>query len=221
MENITIADIEYIFNYYNDIIFKGALRPIPCRLSSAKRFLGQLRYRRRANLFGVISYDNFELAISLRNCTSREILEDTIIHEMIHYYILSNKLRDTSSHGKIFRKMMSDINKEFGRNITISHKSSTEDPSADVEIHQHYFCISKFKDGRTGITVVAKTKLLNLWHACRKYPEIVEYKWYVSTNPYFNRYRRSLTLKIYLITQEDVEKYVSSAVELTKSNLTY
>ena len=62
------------------------------------------------------------------------LLEDTIIHEMIHYHILSNQLQDTSAHGKLFRKMMDDINARFGRNVTISHKPTEEEREKDREI---------------------------------------------------------------------------------------
>lgn len=216
-----IATIEYIerkFNEFNALIFSGALAPLPIRLSSARTLLGQLRYKRRRTLWGGWKYEDFQLVITRRRDMPETLLEDTIIHEMIHYHILSNNLKDTSAHGRIFRSMMNDINARFKRNITISHRSSDEELSDDTEIRQHYLCISRLKDGRTTITVVAKNRLFSLWETPSKCPDIVDYRWYFSTNPFFNRYRRSLTLKLYLITPEQLATHLRDAHELVRED---
>lgn len=51
----------------------------------------------------------------------REI-DDTLVHEMIHQYIIQNGLKDTSTHGLIFKGFMRKINEVFPNevNITIS-----------------------------------------------------------------------------------------------------
>ena len=214
-----IATIDYIerkFSEFNHMIFEDKLKPLPFKLSCARTFLGQLRYRRKQGFWGKCKYDNFQLVISGRRDMAESLLEDTIIHEMIHYYILSNQLTDTSSHGKLFRQMMNDINARFKRSITISHRSSDEEWSDNTEIRKHYLCISQLKDDRRTITVVAKTRLLSLWDTPSKCPDIVNYKWYVSTNPFFNRYRRSLTLKLYLITPEQLATHLRDAQVLVR-----
>ena len=102
-----IATIDYLerkFDEFNHTIFEGRLKTLPLRLSSARTFLGQLRYRRKRRFWGGWKYDNFQLVISTAKEMNEQLLEDTIIHEMIHYYILSNQLQDTSAHGKLFRK---------------------------------------------------------------------------------------------------------------------
>ena len=85
------------------------MKPLPFRLSNARTFLGQLRYSRKRSFWGGWKYGNFQFVISAGKEMDERLLEDTIIHEMIHYHILSNQLQDTSAHGKLFRKMMDDI----------------------------------------------------------------------------------------------------------------
>jgi len=59
---------------------------------------------------GTWHYFGFVFRIStVIDLPEREV-EDTILHEMIHYYILSNQMQDTSAHGEIFMRMMKDIN---------------------------------------------------------------------------------------------------------------
>ena len=79
--------------------------------------------KRRPWLFwGDWQYSNFVLRINTRFDLPEELIQDTILHEMIHYYIAVNHLRDTSSHGRLFRQEMKRINNEANRHITISYK---------------------------------------------------------------------------------------------------
>lgn len=64
---------------------------------------------------------------------SEDEIEDTIIHEMIHYYIGYNQLEDTSAHGAIFQQVMNAINEKYGRHLSISHKSSKSQKEQAVD----------------------------------------------------------------------------------------
>ena len=105
-------------------MFGGAL-PLPViRVSKAKTYLGAVTYKRKRTWYGKVVISDFKLCISARYELSESLLEDTIIHEMIHYYILYNGLKDTSPHGKLFRQMMKAINEKFARHIAVSHRGA-------------------------------------------------------------------------------------------------
>ena len=215
-----IATIDYLerkFDEFNHTIFEGRLKTLPLRLSSARTFLGHLRYRRKRRFWGGWKYDNFQLVISTAKEMNEQMLEDTIIHEMIHYYILSNQLQDTSAHGKLFRKMMNEINTRFGRNVTISHKSTEEEMEQDCEIRSHLICVSRLVDGRIGITIAARTRVFMLWDEIARFDGVAECKWYYSNNPYFNRFRRSLKVKIYIVDNDELERQLADAVSLVRN----
>lgn len=210
----TLDYIESKFHEFNTLIFNGALKPLPLRLSSARTFLGQLRYRRRRKWLGGWVYEDFQLVISAHKDLEERLLEDTIIHEMIHYYILFNQLQDTTAHGKIFRQIRDDINKRFGRNVTISHKVSDEEMSRDTDRRKHLLCVSRFSDGRVGVTLAAESRVFMLWRALAAFPGIVECRWYVTYNSFFNRFRRSLKPKIYLVDKDELERNIFDATPL-------
>ena len=49
---------------------------------------------------------------------------DTMVHEMIHYYISWNKIKDNGSHGKVFMKIANEMNNKYSLNITIKKDAS-------------------------------------------------------------------------------------------------
>ena len=121
-----IPTIDYIqshFDAYNTRFFNGSLPPIPIKLSHARTFLGKVTFvKHRTWLFGPVRHENFVLRINARIDLPESLVQDTILHEMIHYYIAVNHLRDTSTHGRLFRQEMKRINAAGNRHITISYK---------------------------------------------------------------------------------------------------
>lgn len=125
----TIPYIQSRFDEFNARFFAGALPPVPIKLSNARTFLGKLTFtKRRKWLFGEWTYSNFVLRINTRFDLPEQLIEDTILHEMIHYYIAVNQLRDTSTHGHLFRREMARINAEGNRHITISYRLKNMPP---------------------------------------------------------------------------------------------
>lgn len=215
-----IATIEYIarkFEEYNRLCFGGQLTPPPFRLSRARRNLGQLSYVRRRKPDGTWYYSDFKLHISVRVDRPEDELDDTILHEMIHYWILCNQLQDTSPHGRLFIRKMNEINAAHNRRIVVSHKVSREEYDKDLEQRRHLICVSRLRDGRCGVTVAAKTRLFRLWNSMPLFPGLVECRWFVSADPFFNRFPRALTPKIYPLPAEELEAHLSDAVELVRT----
>lgn len=212
-----VATLDYIerkFDEFNKLIFNNSLPCPTFKLSSARTFLGQIRYTRKHKILSGWKYENFILTISNRISREESLLEDTIIHEMIHYYIFYNGIKDTSAHGIFFRKMMVDINERFNRNITITHRCSEEEKNQDTELRRHLLCISRLKDNRIGLTLACESNIFMLWEAILRFPEVLECNWYVTKNPYFNRFRRSIKPKIYLVDEKELELHIHDAIPL-------
>lgn len=214
-----IATLEYVeqkFNEFNELMFEGKLAKLPFKLSSARSFLGQIRCMRHKNPDGTWRYSDFQFIISTKIDLPESEVEDTIIHEMIHYYIFSNQMQDTGPHGQIFQRTMKEINMRFNRNISVVHKVTKEEEDQDVEVREHILCITRTRGNQMGITVVSKSKLATLWDAIPKFPRIAEAKWYVSRDPFFNRYPRVTTAKIYPIPRADLEAHMADLQPLEK-----
>ena len=214
------ATIDYIkqkFQEYNELCFEGKLKPLPFKLSSSRTMLGAISYMKEKNPDGTWHYYGFIFRISTLIDMPEKEIEDTIIHEMIHYYIFSNQMQDTSPHGEIFIRMMKDINVRFNRSITISHKTTKEEHDKDTEVRQHIICVSRMRNNQRGVTIATKSSLFKLWDEIPKFPNVVECSWYVTTDPFFNRFPRAASVKIYPIPAPDLEEHLSSAQPLVKT----
>lgn len=189
------------FNEFNNEIFAGGLPEIKLRTSRSRRTMGTLRYRKSASS-GKTTYSDFTLTVSSCLDLPENVIEDTLIHEMIHLYILVHRLEDTSAHGKVFKTLMDTINKRHNRNITISHRTTESESASDTARRHHYILLTKFRNGESYITVVSRTKIFETNRSLSSIKEIERWEWRYSTDPHFNRFPRSRSLKFYKMPPE-------------------
>lgn len=204
----TIPYIEQKFDEFNQLMFSGKLPKIPIELSNAKTFLGVCAYKKRRGWDGKkICYD-FKLRISTRIDLPEKEIEDTIIHEMIHYFIGYNQLQDTSAHGQLFRKMMNTINETYGRNITISHKLTQEqrEEIVDTKAHWRVVAIVSLHDGRCGVKVLPRVaqSILYYYNKMRSFSEIANIQLYLSNDIFFNRFPKSKALNFFIMDKSQI-----------------
>lgn len=190
------------FAEFNRRMFNDTLPEVDIRLSRARTFLGQLAYRRIRQKDGSVRYGDFVLKISNLIDREQKIIDDTILHEMIHLEILHGQQADTSAHGAIFRRRMAQINHDFGRHITIRHKVTESEHEADTRRRVHVIGKVMLRDGTRGLLVPAHTRiaLFRAMMAC--HPQVAAIEWITTTDPYFNRYPRTLSPKFYRIDNQ-------------------
>jgi len=213
-----IADITYIkrkFEEFNQQMFAGQLPEIPILLSDAKTFLGKCCFKKRKLENGKMEYYDFSLRINTRLDLPEREVEDTIIHEMIHYFIAYKNLEDATSHGPIFQHIMNSINEKYGRNLTISYKSSDEEKEALVDKKQHYHVVAVvvFNDGRSGIKVLPRIipRIVNYYNNISRQKEIAVVRLYMSNDVFFNRYPNSSALKVHYVDAEVIKEHLKGA----------
>lgn len=186
------ADIPFIekkFEEFNKLMFAGELPKLPIELSNAKTFLGQCVFKIRRLTNGKTEKYDFRLRINTRIDLPEQELEDTIIHEMIHFYIGINQLNDTSAHGQI----MDAINVRYGRHMTITHKVTKEqrEQAYDKRQHWHVVAIVEFKNDKTGIKVLPRIvpRILNYYNKIGAINSVSQIKLYMSNDIFFNRFQ--------------------------------
>lgn len=214
-----IPSIEYIerkFDEYNAQMFEGKLPKLPFKLSSARSALGMIRYVSVPQKDGTYRYDGFEFVISTRVDLPEREVEDTILHEMIHYYILSNQMQDTSAHGEIFHRIMRDINRRYNRAVTVTHRRTREEEDKDTEVREHLLCVTRMRTNRMYVTIANRSRLLQLWDDMPRQRDVAECRWYLTRDPYFNRYPRANTPKLYLIGYDELEAHLKGATRLLR-----
>lgn len=209
---------EYIqdqFNRFNNLIFAGKLPAVRIELSAAGTFLGRAEYRAIEDDFGiVIGHTDYVLRISTKYDIEEAEVQDTVIHEMIHLYIAFFNVRDDSAHGQVFRAIMKIINEKYGRNVIISHKCTEEEIEQDNTAKQHILCVTELNDWDHGITVCARSKVFQIIDELPKRFRFKSMKIYLSTDPYFNRYPKATTAKIFKISEDLFVQHMKGAIEM-------
>ena len=208
--------VEQKFDEYNTLIFGGLLPPVPIVMSNAKTYLGRCTHAVRKSLLGRVKNSNFKIHISKYYDLPETEVDDTIIHEMIHYYIAYNHIADTSSHGIVFRQKMNEVNDRFGRHLTITHKGSITERAVSTPGKWHVVALLEFHDGRIGFKVLPKVAA-----SIRYYMEHVSVsadvkrvRTVISREPVFDTYPASKALRVYFMEKEKLLTHVASAEEL-------
>lgn len=211
----TLQYVQDKFREYNQLYFKGSLPELPIELSDAKGFIGVCKYKKRRLEDGSIELYDFRLSINTRIDLPEEEIQDTIIHEMIHYFIGLNRLEDSSSHGPMFQHLMKTINEQYGRHITISHKGTKEEAeqAIDKRAKWHVIAVVSFFGGRKGIKVLPRVveRILAYNKGIAGGPGVERIDYFMSNDPFFNRFPNSAALNVYEVPQEDLDAHIVGA----------
>lgn len=197
----TIEFLENRFDVFNREIFGGELQKPEMRVVSAKSFMGQFKVVRSGTLIGGRT-ETCTITLSDRYDLEERILEDVLIHEMIHFLIHKRKVRDTSSHGRHFRSLMQEINARFGRNITVSHKFTKQQLDSDSAKAHSIVCLCRMTDGRQLVCRVAQSKVFEIHREFQNWDKVESEEWYWVYGCYFNRYSRVLSPRLFSVDSE-------------------
>ena len=199
-------------------MFAGKLPELPIELSDAKGFIGVCKYKKRRLEDGTIELYNFRLSINTRIDLPEEEIQDTIIHEMIHYFIGINRLEDSSSHGPMFQHLMKTINEKYGRHITISHKGTKEEAeqAVDKRAKWHVIAVVTYYGGRKGIKVLPRVieRILAYNKGVSTAPGVEQIDFFMSNDPFFNRFPNSAALNVYDLPNEDINMHLINSKQL-------
>ena len=214
-------DVEYVerkFAEFNRLCFDGKLPPIPVEITQAKSYLGKVVFRREKSFLGKTKHSDFRMLISNRRDLDASVVDDTILHEMIHYWILYNGIKDTSTHGEVFRRMMHDLNSRFGRKMTVSHRVTKEEMNNNQERKTNLVCVSRLVDGSYGITVAARTRIFSLWDGLEAWDLVERFQWVFTEHPFFGHYPRSMKTKLYRVSRRELETALRGAKLLQRDD---
>lgn len=113
---VTVEWMERWFETFNISYFDAQL-PLPVMaLSRARTRLGQMAFK-RVSRWGKVRLYDFKISMTTYYDMTDRQAKSVLLHEMIHYVIAYTGLRDTSSHGVVFRGMMDNLNRKYGWDI--------------------------------------------------------------------------------------------------------
>ena len=215
---VSIDFLKRNFDRFNKEIFKDQLPPITLAICNTRGkmgyFLTETLKDRRTGISSVQS-----LSIRLSSCFDlpEEEWEDVLIHEMMHYYIYTKNLKDSSPHGVLFKKLMNGINQHYGRHITISRKSEVKQTETTRSRRRiHIFAIIRFKDGEVGLKVLTRSedKLIAFRDALSRAPKVASVDFYVSNDAFFDDYPHSTSLRYHPINEAKLAPHMKETLRL-------
>lgn len=117
-------------------------------------------------------------------------IDSVLVHEMIHQYIYQARLKDTSSHGRLFRNFMSRINQLFPGelHISVSAKASVDLIPSGKRKGTHVFAIVVVKEQFYCCKVMksAVSWMHGTMKRMKTFGQITEWGWYTSDDNYFD-----------------------------------
>ena len=216
----TIQYVRERFDVFNRLMFNGRLPEVSFALSRSRSTLGQCVSRIDRHSDGRVEHSAFELRFSTCHDLEEPVLEDVIIHEMIHLFILCHGLVDTAPHGDIFKSVMNSLNAGFGRRISISHRADNGRPApapATAKKRWHVIAAIHFRSGKTGIKVLPRVvpRILDFHDAASRAADVLRVDLYLHDNPFFDRYPTSTAMRYHLLEQTVLEQNLAGAHRLT------
>lgn len=211
----TIKFIQERFDYFNALCFDGKLPKPRIGLNNRATSAGLTHYKKKKDIFGKTKFYDIWIEISTRLDLPQEEFDKTIVHEMIHYYILHNHLQDDSPHGRIFRTKMKELNDKFGLGIGIKFNAPDELMINTITTTRYIF-VGELKDDGIGMTVVSRTRIFELWDFFAKCDLFVRRRWYASNRAIFQKYPAAQKPKFYRIEADKMQEYLTGAVELER-----
>lgn len=214
--------LDYIkrkFEYYNRLCFEGKL-PMPhVKLNMRYTAMGITRFRTVVEQDGRYSNTDFSIEISIRRDLPEEECIDTLVHEMIHYFIAYNNIEDNSPHGTVFQQKMHEIINTYGIRITIAFDPSDE-YLVNLTTRFRYVCVVDFEDGRMGLAVVAKNRLFQLWQQMQDIDGVKSVSWYISNRAIFGKYPVAVSPAVVIEDADKIHHYLTGAKELINDGAT-
>lgn len=206
------------FDEFNEKIFANRLAPLPIKMAHVKSYLGACVCKKRLLPGGTIKKYDFALRFNADMDLEETQIEDVVIHEMIHYYIDSKGLHDTSAHGPLFQRMMSEINARHGRHVNISYRLPNRGSASAVATRPRWHVVARLSmsDGRTAVKVLPRIvqRIVGFDRALRHAPQVKGAEYFLSNDPYFNRFPNSSALRVHFIEADEFNCHLQGAERL-------
>lgn len=204
---VGVREIEEWFTEFNARYFGGAL-PVPSlSVGMSRTRLGSMSWKRTRRMFRT----NTDYAIRLSNYYDMDetSFKSVLLHEMIHLFIVSKGLKDTSPHGVIFRRYMDRINAD-GWCITVSARmDGTAGNVSKPRKRARVVLAVVTSRGRYVVSVVSPRYVPAIDKVMRRSADVRSFSWHISTDSYFAEFPVVRTPRGRVVTKETYERLLA------------
>ncbi len=209
---IISIDIDWLqtwFDTFNQRYFNNVLPPPRFTLSKSRTRLGSMSCKKKRTWLKTVSTD-FTISISIFYDQTERQYQNVLLHEMIHYYIAYQNIKDTSAHGVVFKKMMKQLNLHDGWEITVSTKMAGIH-SAHPSLQPSNRLVLALEMSKQGFFLsVVNPKYAHQIHANLKaIPEVKHFDWYKSDNRYFEHMPSVRSLRGRKVSKDQFDELVA------------
>lgn len=209
---LTVEILKAWFVQFNADYFDGTL-PLPrLALSHGRTRLGSMSCKRRRRWLKTEYYD-FSIRVSTYYDSPERDYQNVLLHEMIHYYIAYHRLRDTSAHGRLFRKMMTDLNTRHGWQISVSRRPPDAQLWQSLRPRTTRLVLAlRNSSGQCFLTVVNPNYARSINHRLKLATDITWHRWYHSDDVYFQTFPVVRTLRGRRVSTDELEWRTASLI---------
>ena len=209
---VTIEWMEEWFKRFDQEYFGGKL-PVPeLGLTRAKTRLGQMAFK-RATRWGRTKLYDFKISMSTYYDMTDMQAKSVLLHEMIHYIIAYTGLKDTSSHGIVFRGMMDNLNRKYGWEIRVMTSTKGWKVSEQVQAKKEakgprtYLMLAiEMRDGKHYLSRVNPGFAQRIESQLKSLREVSAHHWFTTEESYFEDYPQVRSLRGRRISKADFQK---------------
>jgi intracellular sulfur oxidation DsrE/DsrF family protein len=190
------------FDYFNKLYF-GNL-PVPVLgLSRSKNRVGVMKssFAHQPRIYAIDMSTRYDM-------TERQA-QNILLHEMIHYFIAYNGLKDSSPHGTLFRKYMNGLNDKFGWEIGVNANHAGLKLVEEQSERNVYAVLTMKIKGQNYISSVSQKSIKRLDMQARKLLDLQEKSWYLSKSRFFINLPKVRTLKAMKIEESKLNELKS------------
>ena len=143
-----------------------------------------------------------------------KFLDSLLVHEMIHQYIVQTGIKDSSTHGRIFKDFMKKINSRFPEELEIRVSDRNPKlPQKGTGIKTHSLLLLSFQEGFQYLCVINPSKLAYFEKKLKNrknFPQLKSYSIAESNDIYFNHFSRcTRSLHGLKKNKEEMERFCS------------
>ena len=177
------------FNKFNDRFFNSSLPAIDIIITKEKNRFGAFEYMRQYDYrLGRTIEIPRKISISSYYDMDEKFIDETLIHEMIHYYIAHKKIKDNGSHGYYFMAYAKRISDSSDYTIT-EYGSAKGLIPANYKKKDYYIVTFKYM-GESYFSRISKSRVGSTKCIMEKFAHVTDIAFYKSDNVRLDIYRQ-------------------------------